>query len=39
LLNLLFPHIQNALEIRQILGVAEQKLAGAEAMVYAPEQK
>ena len=32
LLNLLFPHIQKALEIRQVLGVTQQRLAGAEAM-------
>lgn len=32
LLNLLFPHIQKALEIRQVLGVTQQRLAGADAM-------
>ena len=35
LLNLLFPHIQKALEIRQVLGVTQQRLAGAEAMADA----
>jgi DNA-binding CsgD family transcriptional regulator len=35
LLNLLVPHIQKALEIRQILGIARQRLAGAEAMADA----
>lgn len=35
LLHLLFPHIQKALEIRQILGVTQQLLAGAEAMADA----
>ncbi|MGD0942372.1 MAG: hypothetical protein ABR905_21980 [Terracidiphilus sp.] len=35
LLNLVFPHIQKALEIRQVLGVAQQRIAGAEAMVDA----
>lgn len=35
LLSLLLPHIQKALEIRQVLGVAQQRLAGAEAMVDA----
>jgi DNA-binding CsgD family transcriptional regulator len=34
-LNLLFPHIQKALEIRQVLGVAHQRLAGAEATTNA----
>jgi DNA-binding CsgD family transcriptional regulator len=34
-LHLLFPHIQKALEIRQVLGVANQRLAGAEAMANA----
>jgi DNA-binding CsgD family transcriptional regulator len=35
LLNLLFPHIQQALEIRQVLGITKRRLAGAEAMVDA----
>jgi len=35
LLNLLIPHIQKALEIRQVIGVAQQRLAGAEAMADA----
>jgi DNA-binding CsgD family transcriptional regulator len=35
LLNLLLPHIRKALEIRHVLGVAQQRLAGAEAMVDA----
>ena len=35
LLQLVFPHIQKALEIRQVLGVARQRLAGAEAMADA----
>jgi DNA-binding CsgD family transcriptional regulator len=35
LLNLLLPHVQKALEIRQVLGVAQQRLAGVEAMVDA----
>jgi len=35
LLQLLFPHIQKTLEIRQVLGVAQQRIAGAEAMVDA----
>ena len=35
LLNLLLPHIQRALEIRNVIGVAQQRLAGAEAMVDA----
>lgn len=35
LLQLLFPHIQRALEIRQIFGVTQQRLAGAEAMADA----
>lgn len=35
LLNLLFPHIQKALEIRQVLGVAQQRVAGAEAIANA----
>jgi len=35
LLNLLLPHVQKALEIRQVLGVAQQSLAGAEAMADA----
>jgi DNA-binding CsgD family transcriptional regulator len=35
LLSLLLPHIQKALEIRHVLGVAQQRLAGAEAMVDA----
>jgi DNA-binding CsgD family transcriptional regulator len=35
LLNLLVPHLQKALEIRQVLGVAQQRLAGAEAMADA----
>ena len=35
LLNLVFPHIQKALEIRQVLGVAQQRIAGGEAMVDA----
>lgn len=34
-LNLLLPHIQKALEIRQMLGVTQQKRAGAEAMADA----
>jgi DNA-binding CsgD family transcriptional regulator/PAS domain-containing protein len=33
LLNLLLPHIQKALEIRHVIGVVQQRLAGAEAMV------
>jgi DNA-binding CsgD family transcriptional regulator len=32
LLNLLFPHIQKALEIRQVLGVTQQRLASVQAM-------
>jgi len=32
---LLLPHIQKALEIRQVLGVAQQRTAGAEAMADA----
>jgi DNA-binding CsgD family transcriptional regulator len=35
LLNLLLPHVQKALEIRQVLGVAQHHLAGAEAMADA----
>jgi DNA-binding CsgD family transcriptional regulator/PAS domain-containing protein len=35
LLNLILPHLRNALEIRQVLGVTQQRLAGAEAMVDA----
>jgi DNA-binding CsgD family transcriptional regulator len=35
LLNLLLPHIQKALEIRQVLGVTQQRLAGAEAIADA----
>lgn len=35
LLNLLLPHMQRALEIRSVIGVAHQRLAGAEAMVDA----
>jgi DNA-binding CsgD family transcriptional regulator len=35
LLHLLFPHIRKALEIRQVLGVAQQRQAGAEAMADA----
>jgi DNA-binding CsgD family transcriptional regulator len=35
LLELLVPHVQMALEIRQVLGVAQRKLAGAEAMADA----
>jgi len=35
LLNLLLPHVQKALEIRYVLGVAQHRLAGAEAMVDA----
>lgn len=35
LLNLLLPHIQKALEIRQVLGITQQRLAGAEAMADA----
>lgn len=35
LLNLLVPHIQKALEIRQVLGVTQQRLAGGEAMADA----
>lgn len=35
LLQLLFPHIQNALQIRQLFGVTQQRLAGAEAMANA----
>lgn len=35
LLNLLFPHLQKALEIRQVLGVTQRRLAGAEAMADA----
>ena len=35
LLNLLLPHVRKALEIRHVLGVAQQRLAGAEAMVDA----
>jgi DNA-binding CsgD family transcriptional regulator len=34
-LNLLIPHIRKALEIRYVLGVAQQQLAGADAMVDA----
>jgi DNA-binding CsgD family transcriptional regulator len=32
LLHLLFPHIQKALEIRQALGIAQERAAGAEAI-------
>jgi DNA-binding CsgD family transcriptional regulator len=32
LLHLLLPHVQKALEIRHVLGVAQHRLAGAEAM-------
>jgi DNA-binding CsgD family transcriptional regulator len=35
LLNLLFPHIQKALEIRQALGIMRQHLAGAEVIADA----
>ena len=35
LLNLLVPHIQKALEIRQVLGIAQERLASAEAMADA----
>ena len=35
LLNLLLPHIQKALEIRNVIAVAHQRLASAEAMVDA----
>jgi hypothetical protein len=35
LLNLLFPHIQEALQTRQVLGVTWQRLAGAETMADA----
>jgi len=35
MLNLLVPHIQQALQIRQILGVTQQRLSGAEAMANA----
>jgi DNA-binding CsgD family transcriptional regulator len=35
LLGLLFPHIQKALQIRQVLGVTQQRLAGAEAIADA----
>lgn len=37
LLHLLVPHIQSALEIRQILGVTQQKAHTAEAMANASE--
>jgi DNA-binding CsgD family transcriptional regulator len=37
LLHLLVPHIQAALQIRQSLGVAQQRLHGAEAMANASE--
>jgi DNA-binding CsgD family transcriptional regulator len=35
LLSLLLPHLQKAMEIRQVLGVAQQRLAGADAMLDA----
>jgi len=35
LLELLVPHLQSALEIRQVLGVAQQRLASAEVMADA----
>ena len=35
LLNLLLPHVQKAMEIRQVLGAAQQRAAGAEAMANA----
>ena len=35
LLNLLLPHVRKALEIRHVLGIARQRLAGAEAMADA----
>jgi PAS domain-containing protein len=35
LLNLLLPHIQKALEINRILGVTQQRLAGAEMIADA----
>jgi len=35
LLNLLVPHVQKALQIRQVLGVTQQRLAGAEAIADA----
>ena len=35
LLNLLFPHIQRALEVRQVLGIARQRQAGAEVIADA----
>lgn len=35
LLELLIPHVQTALEVRRVLGVTEQRLAGAEAMANA----
>lgn len=35
LLELLIPHLQSALEIRQVLGVAQQRVAGAEVMADA----
>ena len=37
LLHLLVPHIQAALQIRQSLGVARQRLEGAEAMANASD--
>lgn len=35
LLDLLVPHLRSALEIRQVLGVAQQRLASAEVMADA----
>jgi DNA-binding CsgD family transcriptional regulator len=35
LLHLLFPHIKRALEIRHLLGITQERLAGAEAMADA----
>ncbi len=35
LLGLLLPHIQKALEIKRVLGVTQQRLAGAEAIANA----
>ncbi len=35
LLNLLLPHVQKALDIRHVLGVAQHRQAGAEAMADA----
>jgi DNA-binding CsgD family transcriptional regulator len=35
MLSLLVPHIQKALQIRQVLGITQQRLAGAEAVADA----